>query len=200
MKHLLLMVSTLFILNSSFSIAFAAGPVLPQTGQTGCWDTNGAAIDCTNTGQAGEQQTGASWPSPRFTDNANGTVTDNLTGRIWLKNADCFSGHTWVEALAKSNTLATGSCGLTDGSTAGQWRLPNVLELRSLVNEQQASPATWLNTQGFSNVKLDYYWSSSTLANSTGFAWYVYMGGGNVDYGNKLDFSYHYVWPVRGGQ
>ena len=33
---------------------------------------------------------GVAWPNPRFTDNGNGTVTDNLTGLIWLKNANCF--------------------------------------------------------------------------------------------------------------
>lgn len=27
---------------------------------------------------------------PRFTDNADGTVTDNQAGLIWLKDADCF--------------------------------------------------------------------------------------------------------------
>ena len=29
-------------------------------------------------------------PSPRFTDNNDGTVTDNLTGLVWLKNANLF--------------------------------------------------------------------------------------------------------------
>jgi hypothetical protein len=33
--------------------------------------------------------TGVAWPNPRFTDNSDGTVTDNLTGLIWLKNANC---------------------------------------------------------------------------------------------------------------
>ncbi len=32
---------------------------------------------------------GIAWPAPRFTDNMNGTVVDNLTGLVWLKNADC---------------------------------------------------------------------------------------------------------------
>lgn len=35
-------------------------------------------------------QRGIAWPIPRFTDNHNGSVTDNLTGLIWLKDADCF--------------------------------------------------------------------------------------------------------------
>jgi len=199
MKNLQLVLFTVFALHASFSIAFAAGPVLPQTGETGCWDTFGGAIDCSGTGQAGDQQTGMPWPSPRFTDNANGTVTDNLTGLIWLKNANCFGTQAWATAVASANTLAKGACGLTDGSTAGQWRLPNVLELHSLVNDQQAYLATWLNTQGFSGVQGDgFYWSSSTFASNKDYACGVDMGYGRVNYNYKGNF--YFVWPVRGGQ
>jgi hypothetical protein len=42
------------------------------------------------TGDDGDYEHGAMWPDPRFTDNGNGTITDNLTGLIWLKDADCF--------------------------------------------------------------------------------------------------------------
>ena len=38
-------------------------------------------------GEDGELQMGVEWPVPRFTDNEDGTVTDNLTGLVWLKNA-----------------------------------------------------------------------------------------------------------------
>ena len=58
---------------------------VPKTGQTGCWDINGYAIDCAGTGQDGEYQKGVS-VSPRFTDNAEGTVKDNLTGLIAALN------------------------------------------------------------------------------------------------------------------
>ena len=39
-------------------------------------------------GDDGEYQMGVSVDS-RFTDNGDGTVTDNLTGLIWLKDAGC---------------------------------------------------------------------------------------------------------------
>src|SRR3989338_10110057 len=42
---------------------------LPKTGQTKCYDTVGAEIDCKGTGQDGEIQAGVAWPDPRFTDN-----------------------------------------------------------------------------------------------------------------------------------
>ena len=40
------------------------------------------------TGHDGDYQMGVPWPDPRFTDNEDGTVTDNLTGLIWLEDAD----------------------------------------------------------------------------------------------------------------
>src|SRR5207244_12730698 len=77
---------------------------------------------------------------PRFTDNGDGTVKDNLTGLIWLKNANCFGFQTWTDALNASNTLASGACGLTDGSMAADWRLPNVMGLARLSTFVQCSP------------------------------------------------------------
>jgi hypothetical protein len=171
---------------------------LPQTGQTTCYDTAGSVIACPATGQDGDIQAGVAWPSPRFTDNGNGTVTDNLTGLVWLRNANCFGLRTWATALTDANALASGSCGLTDGSVAGDWRLPNVNELESLIHAGEANTATWLNTQGFINVQSDFYWSSSTYAYNTGFAWVVYMRVGGVYAGYKPNVVY--VWPVRAGQ
>jgi hypothetical protein len=182
--------------------AFAA---LPETGQTTCSDTSGAPIACAGTGQDGESRAGISWPSPRFTDNGNGTVTDSLTGLIWLKNGDCFSVRTWAQALADANGLASGACGLTDSSVAGDWRLPNVNELESLVNAEQAHTATWLNSQGFVNAQasdnltltFNYYWTSTTFANNVNRAWVVLLDFGQV--GRQGKAVLNNVWPVRTG-
>lgn len=121
---------TLLLASVAICLAETSSPKLPQTGQT----TSYAA------GDDGALKNGVGWPDPRFTD--NGTVTDNLTGLIWLKNANCFNNQSWATAVASANTLASGACGLTDASTAGQWRLPNVQEQRSLANAQQANSAT----------------------------------------------------------
>lgn len=59
----------------------------------------------------------------RFVDCGNGTVTDTVTGLIYLKNADCFTSQNWPTANQSAAGLADGSCGLTDGSGAGDWRL-----------------------------------------------------------------------------
>ncbi len=114
---------------------------------------------------------GRAWPSQRFTDNNNGTITDNLTSLTWLKNAGCLTPALWANAVAAANSLANGACGLTDGSSAGQWRLPNLVELESLVDVAASNPAI---TSGnpFSNLP-------NLLSTSNGIYWTstVYYGG-----------------------
>jgi hypothetical protein len=154
-------------------------------------------------GDDGDLEKGIAWPNPRFTDNSNGTVKDNLTGLIWLKNANCSGATDWASAIDYCNNLATGSCGLTDGSSAGDWRLPNRFELESLLDmayyfpalSNTAGTAKWTEGNPFTGVQSNYYWSGTTYAGSTGFAWYVSMYYGDVYDRNKTN-SYH-VWPVR---
>jgi len=212
LKKTMLLLSCFTLLTSLFTLqAHAATVQLPQTGQTKCYNTAGTEITCASTGQDGDIKAGTAWPSPRFTDNSNGTITDNLTGLIWLKDAGCFatvggitkgtdaatSDLTWTNALIWSNSLTSGSCGLTDGSPVGDWRLPNINELESLVDLQNANPAIPAG-HPFINVQANGYWSSSSYADFTGYAWLVKMVYGYVDVGNKG--SGYYVWPVRAGQ
>ena len=166
---------------------------VPKTGQTLCWNESGTVIDCSGTGQDGAFQNGVS-VSPRFTDNVNGTVKDNLTGLIWLKNANCFGYQTWTSALSVSNTLASGSCGLTDGSAAGDWRLPNRKELESLLDLGRSNFALPPG-HPFSDVQCCSYWSSTSLPDFPCTAWSVDLSYGTVDIGGKTA-PYH-VWPVR---
>ncbi|MFO1421393.1 MAG: DUF1566 domain-containing protein [Candidatus Competibacteraceae bacterium] len=137
----------------------------------------------------------------RFTDHGNGTVTDSVTGLVWLKNANCFSTERpWSTALSLANGLASGSCGLTDSSVAGQWRLPTRNELQSLQDYTRSAPALpvdhpFTNVQSIVNNR---YWSSTTDASDTSRAWFVNLYDGFVLPDDKA--SSHYVWPVRGGQ
>ena len=132
----------------------------------------------------------------RFADNGNGTITDSLTGLVWLKNANCFGAQTWSAALSAANSLASDSCGLSDGSTAGQWRLPNRNELQSLIDYTASSPALPAG-HPFVGVQPTDYWSSSTYAPNPSNAWRVGLDAGTVPTYNKGTPSY--VWPVRGG-
>jgi len=142
---------------------------------------------------------GVDWPSPRFTDNGDGTVTDRLTNLIWLKDAGCWEEKkNWKNAVGVCNALASGSCGLSDGSSAGDWRLPNRYELESLLDMSKKNPAL-PRGKPFTGVADDKYWTSTTSALDDSYAWYVDVASGSVDYDPKTG-NFHYVWPVRGGQ
>ena len=165
--------------------------VVPQTGQTSCWDSGGSLISCSGTGQDGDTQAGAVWPSPRFSDNGTQTVTDNLTKLIWSKDATLGSMR-WQDALEYIKSLNS-----QNWLEHNDWRMPNHEELSSLLNRQQPYQASWLATQGFGNVRADYYWSTTSYANSP-YAWFVSMSDSYSSYTDKS--SGRYVWPVRGGQ
>ncbi len=199
---------------------------VPVTGQTVCYSATNVVVNCQTgspspAGQDGQWLKGVAYPNPRFTDNGNGTVTDNLTGLVWLKNANCAATLggvaktttlTWANALTWGNALyGTGTpvvCGLTDGSVAGAWRLPNVREQQSLIDYNYftlAVPNTgasgkWTEGNPFTNVQSDYYWTSSTYVRIPAYAWVVGLYDGDVLYVDKTSLPPFYVWPVRGGQ
>jgi len=168
---------------------------VPKTGQTFSYSDY----------DDGYYEIGASLPVPRFTDNGDGTVTDNLTRLLWLKNANCFELRTWSDALSDCNSLADGDCGLTDGSNAGDWRLANVKELQSLVHHGFYDPVIpnttgtdkWTEGDSFSAVQSHLYWSATTDSGKTSDALFVNIARGGMSNADKM--SSHYVWPVRGG-
>ena len=132
-----IMAGALFTVCTTFTgaAALAAGTVtLPATGQTLCYDQQGIVINCIGTRQDGALRMGASWPSPRFASNGDGTFTDHLTGLIWLQDNACLTYTDFLDATDIVNNLSDGQCGLTDGSTKGTWRLPNINEANSLVD------------------------------------------------------------------
>ena len=178
-----------------------AGPPAPvaKTGQTTAYAT----------GDDGSLQKGVAAPTPRFTDNGNGTVTDRLTGLVWLKDGICekFWGsdsatvnpRPWAQAVQSANLLAAGSCGLNDGSKAGDWRLPNRKELDTLIDLGRSNPALPEGWPLGDSVLGVFYWTSTTVAPplSTN-AWAFNVFNGLVFYTAKTDELH--VRPVRGGK
>jgi hypothetical protein len=159
---------------------------LPGTGQTTSYAQ----------GDDGYVQAGNDWPNPRFTNNGDGTVTDNLTGLIWLKDGGCIK-NSWSNALNAiadfNNKPGNYNC-LEYAANYSDWRLPNVKELESLINYGAANPAVWLNSEGFVDVG-SYYWSSTTYQGSTTQAWVMDMTKANM-IPTKKSYT-NYVWPVR---
>lgn len=145
--------------------------------------------------------------TPRLNDNGDGTVTDNMTGLIWLKDAKCFGSLTWYEAMRAAASLTDGQCGLTDGSATGDWRLPKRAELLTLVGElykyltlrNTMGTDQWREGHPFSGVQLGPYWSATTCESYPTTAWLVLsLYHGRIDYESKT--HPHYVWLVRDGQ
>lgn len=174
---------------------------VPATGQMSTVPINPAPA-----GSDGALGKGVAWPTSRFTNNSDGTVTDNLTGLIWLQNANCANAtRNWENALTdvtslnSAGTMNNNNCGDTSNSSSHQvdWRLPNLLEMQSLIDYGQYEPAL-PSGYPFSNAVNDFYWTSTTRAIKTESAWLLGVGNGFVR-GNPKSYKY-YVWPVRGGQ
>ena len=170
------------------------------------------------TGPAGPPATRAAGPcfdnTNRYVDCGNGTVTDTVTGLIWLKNAACLGSTNWADANGAAAALANGQCGLTDGSSAGDWRLPtkdewSAMMARAVFFGCYASNAPsvtndrgngCLLTRGgssFAGVASGEYWSSTSNEPDPIFAWVALLGLGNVNYFDKDNIRQ--VWPVRDG-
>jgi hypothetical protein len=146
----------------------------------------------------------ASTPTDRFTDNGDGTVTDEITGLMWkvCSEGQSYDGvggscdgsaasYTWQEALQQAGAVNTGGyAGHND------WRLPNQKELSSIVERQCVDPA--INLEVFSATPSVWFWSASPYAGCSDRAWYVNFYGGG-DFFSNLS-SNGAVRLVRGGQ
>lgn len=136
-------------------------------------------------------------------DNADGTVTDRVTGLIWQK---CGYGQTWDSTTntcigtASNLQWATGSpnaLGYCNSLTlAGKsWRLPNINELKSLLDiNKTTSPL--INTSFFPGTS-GVYWSSTTVAKNTSMAYTIDFQNGKT-LANTSKTSNHKVQCVAG--
>jgi hypothetical protein len=151
-----------------------------QTGQTGCWDSDGNAIACAGTGQDGDVQAGI----PRaWTDNGNGTVTDQRSGLTWEKLSDDGSIHDVDTLYTFDDAIGVKIAGLNGASFGGHndWRLPNINEMRSLVDYSVSGPsvaapfnascAAACTVLTCSCTASDVYWSSTSFAPAPLAAW-----------------------------
>jgi hypothetical protein len=176
------------------------------TGQTTCYDSGGMEIACTGTGQDGELQLGV---ERAFTDNGDGTITDNISGLIWEKLSDDGSIHDKDTTYTWANASAVKVATLNSQSFAGHndWRLPNRFELDSLVNLGAASPAVYsvfasgcsasCTISTCSCTRPDHHWTSSSYLAAPLYAWTVYFSAGDTQASSKT-VGYH-VRAVRGG-
>ena len=164
---------------SYYPMAAASMLKLPDTGQT---------LNATAT--AGEDSDYTINP-PSYTDNANGTVIDNVTGLMWQKTD---AGEmTWDNAIAGAAGVTLG--GFTD------WRLPTAQEAFSILDHER-NPA--LNPTYFvanASGTPGYWWTSDLFYGDNTKVWATNAGGGigphpktsTLSAGGTLRFHARYV-------
>lgn len=159
----------------------------------------------------------------RFIDCGNGTVTDTVTGLIWLKKAACTeypqtmgtNTGDWPTAMQAAAGVEDGMCDLSDGSEPGDWRLPSREEWLSSIAPTalgcfMGEPA-WTNDAGtgclstsptsFLGIAAVSYWSSTAteIGSATNSAFAGDLDDGDVDALLKFSPSLS-IWPVRSGR
>lgn len=130
----------------------------------------------------------ASTPDNILLDNSDGTISDTESGLMWKRCMEGVSGDgcdtgapslfTWQEALEQASRVNSGAgfAGYQD------WRLPNIKELLTIVEEQCYEPT--INLNRFPHTPIAPAWSGSPLTSLPDLAWVV-------------RFDYGYVTSIR---
>ena len=119
-------------------------------------------------------------PPGHFPDRGDGTIADNVTGLPWQQAAS-----TTTLASADAVTYCSGS-----PLSGGGWRLPTILELRSIVDESRASPA--IDPLYFPATPSASFWSETSVAGFLANVWVL-----NFEYGSAESAPAAVVYYAR---
>ena len=138
----------------------------------------------------------ASTPTSRFTISDN-TIIDDTTNLEWQR---CRLGTTWDgsadgcpdDDIADNETYtwdkALEAAASNELKSASDWRLPNIKELASIVEEACYNPA--INLELFPDTPSDWFWSSSPHTTSSSDAWSISFYFGSGSHNERDDLSY----------
>lgn len=147
---------------------------VPDTGIKQCYDAAGNLIfPCPAPGESYYGQDGNIIHNDMsYTDNGNGTLTDNVTGLLWQKTADT-NIRNWDDAASFCSSLDLG------GHNTG-WRLPDLVELDSIMDLSIEAGAS-INP-AFNGTTAAGYWTAVEDADDSTRAWIL-------DFGTNEDFT-----------
>jgi Protein of unknown function (DUF1566) len=125
----------------------------------------------------------AEWPMPNsqtdvsagapnlesYTDEGDGTVTDNVTGLVWQKE---------VPSSTYGQAAAILYCSDLKLANQGDWRLPSVIELVSLVDPGRFGPS--IDETYFPGTPANSFWSSSASPLMPGDGFDIPFDAGNL--------------------
>jgi hypothetical protein len=111
----------------------------------------------------------ASAPAGRYTT-TGGTVFDTKTKLTWQQTAPA-GAYAWAPAKTYCQTLSLAGTG---------WRLPTRKELQTIFDYSQSNPS--IDPTAFPATTVASFWSSSPLAGSPAYAWFVSFSNGITGY------------------
>jgi len=120
-----------------------------------------------------------------FSKNGN-IVTDSDTGLQWQDDA-IGTQMSWTAAIDYCEGLSLDS--------QNDWRLPNINELTSIMDDTKRNPSIDI---AFQSTTSNDYWSSTTYAGYISAVWHVNFSLGGQYHDNKS--NNYYVRCVRAGQ
>jgi hypothetical protein len=191
--------------------------VLPDTGQTKCYDAS-KQIACPQPGEDfyGQDAQYAGEPQSYTLLQGGIMVQDNVTGLIWESKTDDGSvhdkdnGYTWYDSNRETNGGEAGKPGngtdtedfintLNSANFGGfsDWRLPTIKELSSIL-DRDATSEPGINTYFFPHAIRGYYCTSETYVRDSNLIWTIVisMWGAGQDVEPKS--SEFLVRAVRG--
>lgn len=139
---------------------------------------------------AGDNGTYSNINPMSYTDNHDGTITDNLTGLMWQQGDSSPTTYSQTDAATYCSGSSLG--GHSD------WRLPSIRELQGIVNYGNYGPA--ISTTYFPSTQSSFYWSSTAYDNNAAVAWVVEFTFGAVRYVTTVPTTMKYARCVRLGK
>lgn len=121
-------------------------------------------------------------PADRYVTQSNATVVDTETGLMWKR---CAQGFVWEGTTCTEDPATAASYSWSDALASGashqfaghgDWRLPNKIELASIVEYSCFEPA--INSAIFPSTPVNSFWTNTPNYFNISFAWAVNFAQG----------------------